>query len=276
MTTFQAVIYAISHAIGEFFPIGTRAHHTLIPYLVGWSPPMNGLLGVLNLGSLLAIATYFRHDWASMVSSFLQILLFRRKPMTLDERMPLFLGITTLPLLLTSTYLHERLQEVQWTPLTVSAIFAFAGIPLWFFDRSGRKNKGMFDWNWMDAALIGMIQAASILPGWDPLSAILIGALFLNYRRETAAKFAFFASAPLLMSQTLSQLKEVNFHGSSPTADLSWLSFGVAGVMSLSVGLLVIGGFMKHIQNKGLGQYIAYRWILAGGIWIFYWTRSFP
>jgi undecaprenyl-diphosphatase len=210
-----------------------------------------------------------------MISCFLQVIIFRKRPMTLDERLPIFMTISSLPILLASYYFHDRINDFQWSPLAVAGVFAAFGLPLAFADQVGRKIKGMFDWNWLDTALIGISQALAVVPGCDPLSGALLGAFLLNYRREPAAKYAYFISAPLLLSQMMTYLKEVNFHTSAPSSDLNWLSFGVALIVSFFVGLLAIGGFMKHVQQKGLGQYIAYRWLLATGVFITYWFKTY-
>lgn len=274
MTTFQAVVYATIHGISEFLPISSKAHHILIPYLVGWQQPAEPFVGALSLGSFLALLIYFRHDWASMISCFLQVLIYRKRPMTLDERLPLFLTVTTLPVVLASTYFGERVAQTEWTTLSVCAIFAVVGIPLWFFDSFNRKLKGMFDWKWLDAGAVGIVMATALIPGWDPLSGVLIGAFLLNYKREPALKYAYFSITPIILFKALTHLKGIHFHNAVPIPDVSWLSFCVAILVTTLVGLLSIGGFMKHVQQKGLGQYVIYRWILAAGIAGLYWVRT--
>ena len=274
MTTFQAVVYATIHGISEFLPISSKAHHILIPYLVGWQPPTEPFMGALALGSFLALMIYFRHDWASMISCFLQVIIYRKRPMTLDERLPLFLTITTVPAALASSYFGERISLTDWTPLIVCAVFAIVGIPLWFFDSFNRKLKGMFDWKWLDAAAVGIVMATALIPGWDPLSGLLIGAFLLNYKREPALKYAYFSMTPLIFAKAMTHLKAVSIHSPMPIPEVSWLSFIIAIVVTTLVGLLSIGGFMKHVQQRGLGQYIVYRWILAAGIGALYWVRT--
>lgn len=274
MTTFQALVYAIVNGVSEFLPISSKAHNILIPYLVGWQPPSGALLGALSLGSLLALLIYFRHDWASMISCFLQVIIFRKRPMTLDERLPLFLFVSTLPTILASYYFRNRIIDAEWSTLMIAGAFAAMGLPLWFLDHLNRKIKGMFDWKWGDAIIVGLTQALAFIPGWDPFSGILLGALFLNYKREPAVKYAYFAAAPMLIARTVSLLDGVSIGSSAPMFDLSWLSFAVALIVTLFVSLLAIGGFMKHVQQKGLGQYVIYRWILAGGVCAVYWLRT--
>ncbi len=272
MTTFQAVLYGVIEAIGEFLPIGAKANHTLIPYLLGWPQPEGIFLGALSLGGLLALLIYFRHDWASMLSCFLQVILFRKRPMTLDERLPLFLGMTTFPLICASSYFHEQISALEWSPAFIAAVLAAFSLPLWFFDHMSRKNKGMFDWKWLDAFTVGLIQATALFPGWDHMSALLTGCFFLNYKREPAVKYAYYAAIPILLAQTVSNLKNLSFQTSMAMPDVSWLSFAVALIVTFFVSLLVIGGFTKHIQSKGMGQYVVYRFLLAaitvGAFWM--------
>ncbi len=274
MTTFQAIIYSIIDGVSEFLPIGAKAHHILVPYLIGWQPPSDAFMGCLALGSSLALLIYFRHDWASMISCFLQVIIYRKRPMTLDERLPLFLGITLLPSTLVRYYSQDLTSLGDWSPLTVAAIFAGVGIPLWFFDNFSRKTKAMYDWKWSDAAIIGVFQATAVVPGWEPLSSAILAASLLNYKREPALKYAYFCAFPVLIARAISYMKGVQFHSPAPLPDVSWLSFSVAILVTLLVGLLSIGGFMKHVQQRGIGQYVVYRWILALGVCALYWVRN--
>ena len=274
MTTFQAIIYALVHAVTELCPLSLSAHQILVPYVFDWQPAMGALLGVFELGCLLALLVYFRHDWASMISSLLQVILFRKRPMTLDERIPIFIGITTIPMMFLSYYLREQTSEVTWTPLLVSLISAVIGLGLWSFDFFGRKFKSMVDWKWLDALVVGLIQATAVIPGWDPFTGILIGALFLNYKRESAVKYTYFAIVPILAVQTFAHLKELSFHSALPMPDLSWLSFGTGLIVSFFTGLLTIEVFMKHIQRKGFGVFVAYRWLFSLAVCGLYWYRN--
>ncbi len=274
MSTFQAVIYSVINGISQFIPISASAHQILVPDLMDW-PQFNGIFwGGLTLGSALALLIYFRHDWASMISCLLQVIIFRKKPMTLDERIPLFLMITTLPIGVTSYYFDEQISQFAWTPLNVSVILAGVGVPLWFFDSFSRKTKNIFDLKWIDASIIGIFQATAICPGWDPLTSVLLATAFLNYKREPALKYAYFSLTPILFAKSFLYLKGFNIHLSSPMNNISWLSFLIGFLISLLIGLLSIGGFMKHVQQKGLSRYIIYRWTLAFSVYIVHWIRN--
>jgi undecaprenyl-diphosphatase len=273
MSTFQAIVYGILHGFTEFLPISTKAHNLLVPYAVGWPEPTGALGGALSLGALLALLVYFRHDWASIISSFLKVIIYRKKPMTLDEHLPLFLAITSLPAAGVWYYFHEQLIQAEWSPIIVAGLLAAFSVPLFMAENFSRKNKGMFDWTWLDALIMGVAQLASFVPGCGRMCAILPVALIRNFNREAAAKYAFFSSMPYLVGSTAYWLHGLDLHAAQPMPDLSWLSFIMAIVVTLFFGLLAIGGFMKHIQTRGFGHYVVYRLILAAAAGGIFWFR---
>ncbi|MFZ9596560.1 MAG: undecaprenyl-diphosphate phosphatase [Bdellovibrionia bacterium] len=274
MTTFQAIVLAIIHGISEFLPINSKAHQVLLPLVVGWQQPTGSQLACFSLGGLLALLIYFRHDWASMISSLLQVILYRKRPKTVDERLPLFLVASTLPLLLATPYFRSWVRDLDWSPLRITTLLVALSAPLWFFDYWSRKIKNIYDWNWIDAIFVGIIQCSAILPGVDLFSVTLIGIFLRNYQREAAVKYAYFAALPMLIYRVSTEFKEISFSAPAPAPEMSWLSFGTATVVSLFVGLLAIGGFTKHVQNKGMGQYFFYRIFIGAGIFGLYWVRG--
>lgn len=274
MTTFQAVVHSILHGFAEFLPISASAHHSLIAYVLGWPAPEGAALGALALGAALSLLIYFRHDWASMISSFLQILIFRKRPMTLDERLPLFLTISTLPVVAAWYYLREPVLAHLSEPMWIAVSLAAFGIPLWLADTMSRRNKGMFDWNWLDALFVGITQTLTIVPGAGRATGAMIGALGRNYRREAAVKYAFFASAPLIGGSCFLHLRELDFGAAQPMEGMTWLTFAVTVVVTTLSGLLAIGGFMKAIDRKGFGQTAVYRLAVGVAMAAFVWARS--
>jgi undecaprenyl-diphosphatase len=274
MTTFQAIVFGIIHGLTEFFPVSSSAHAILVPYVLNWPEPTEALSGALALGALLALLIHFRHDWASIISCFLQVVIFRKKPMTLDERLPIFLAITSAPLAIVWYYFHEKLAEISWSPLTVALTLVAFGVPLWLSESMSRKNKNMFDWNWLDALLVGLAQAFTVIPGCGRMAAQLPGAYSRNYSREAAVKYCFYATAPVLLATAIASLRHLDFHAGRPAPDMTWMTFCVAALVTLFSGLLAIGGLMRHIQRKGMGQYVTYRVVVGIAVAIFYWIRS--
>lgn len=274
MTTFQAIIYGLIHGLSELLPIGRTAHEVIVSYLFHWQPAGNTLTGAFSLGTLFSILVYFRHDWASILSCFLQVCIFRKRPMTLDERLPIFLTITTLPVALSTYYLVPLISQLEWTPFHVGIALTAFSIPLWLADSTSRKNKGMFDWNWIDALTVGLTQALALLPGGGEMTGLILGALLRNYHLEAGAKYAFLAITPILASHAWTDLRGFSIHSATPTVGVTWLTFNLSLIITFFAGLLAIGGFMRQIQKKTLKPYLFYRWFLAGTLALVYWIRN--
>ena len=122
MVLFQALVVAFFFGVTAFLPVAPEAHPLLLAYATGWGEPSPDLLAALALGAFLALLFSFRHDWASIVSSCLRMLFFRKRPRTLDEYMPLFLIVSSIPyavarVYLTPEFLGPWISDIRWVLL---------------------------------------------------------------------------------------------------------------------------------------------------------------
>lgn len=274
ISTFQAIVYAVIHSLCEILPIGGKAGTLLVPEILGWSAPPLELRAAIGLGICLAIFFFFIHDWASLTSSFIQVILFRKKPMTLDERMPVFAIVAVLPTLAAWFYLREPIEAFFQDPMRVAISVLLFGLPLWFIDSYSKKNRGMFDWTYTDALVVGFVQAFMIIPGSGRTTTSLTGALGRNYHREAALKFTFFTGFPIFIASTVMLFQEAGIHFSSfkhaLTPEVSWITFAVAAVIGLLVTFLALGALMKNSRGKSLRAYLGYRVVLCAAFFIAY------
>ena len=264
MTTFQGILYSALHALTEIFPLGSAAIQSLVSQFTGWPRPPLALQGVMTSAIALSIALYFIHDWLSMTSSFIQVFIERKKPMTMDERMPFFLILTTTPVALVWFNFHEEIEaHLDSSPIVISMTLIAFGIMLGIADHLSRKNKNMYDWNIIDSLAIGVSQLALFIPGCGRSAATITGGLFRNYSREASAKYSMFASLPILLATARSQLHGFPLAGEFPISETSWLTLGTVFVVSLGTSLLAVGALVKQIQKNGMSQYIWLRILLG-------------
>jgi undecaprenyl-diphosphatase len=205
-------------------------------------------------------------------------LIYRKKPMTPDERMPLFLALASLPIGVAWYYLHEDIAtRMDSSPLVVAASLAVFGVVMWFSDSMSRKNKNMYDWNARDSLIVGVAGIASFVPGCGRQAAMMTGSLFRNFSREASAKFALFAALPALVGSAAVRLRDLHFGTPFPVTEmpeLSWMSFYVALIVAFLSSLLAVSAFMKHIARGGMGQYAAWRVLVGAAIIGLYFYRG--
>ena len=271
---FQAVVLSILSGVSEFLPIGSTGHMQLVPWALGWEAPPAALRGGFYAATAAALFIHLRHDWASVISGGLRVVLLRKKPMTLDERLLGFLFLSTLPFALGILYFREVIESFDWRPELVGCALAAMVVPMLLGERVARRNKGMFDWNWFDALLIGFWQALALIPGVGLLAPALSGALLRSFQREAASKYVCYAMTPVLTLLATLELKGVDFRSASPASDLSWLTFWVALVVAFFAALLTLNAFTQQSARRTLGGFAVYRLLFGLGIAAYAWWKT--
>jgi undecaprenyl-diphosphatase len=188
--------------------------------------------------------------------------------MTLDERMPLFIVLSTLPLAGVFAYLSQSGFELPRHPLLIASMLIFFCVPLFVSERWSKRTKKMFDWNWLDALLIGIAQLGALIPGAGATVTAFSMASFRNYNREAAIKYVLMSLLPFLGAQVL--LKQ-GLAGAN--AETSTLTLCVSFLVAFIAGLLAIGALMKNASRTGYNGFLVYRVLLAVAVIITYFVH---
>jgi len=107
-----------------------------------------------------------------------------------------------------------------------------------------------------DAVIVGIAQIGALIPGVSRSGSTLTAALFLNFKREEAARFSFLLGLPAI---ALAGLKElwVLFHANIPFEAWSILIFGL--VVANCSAYCAIWGLMKFLEKFSTWSFIIYR-----------------
>ncbi len=274
LPAFQAFVMAVLSGISNILPLSASAHRWAIPYLLEWQMPSAEFHAWLSFGSLLALLVFFRHDWASILSSFLRVLIFWKRPSTIDERIPFFIALSALPPLGIGILLKDQLAEGNLHPLWMAGSLIVFGIPLQMASGMNRKLKNLFNWNWIDSLIIGICQSLLLIPGAGRQEGALSAVFLRNYIGEASMKLVGLTFAPILIYESLPAFRHFSFSAAEAGPDFSWLSLGVAFVAAFFSSLIALGALNKNLLERGMGGYIVYRWILALGIVATYFIRG--
>ena len=264
MTLFQALIHSVICAFSNILPVGEGAHRELLPFLLGWPTATPAVKAAISVGSACGAFFYFWHDWASMLSSVAQVVVFRRRPRTMDERMPLFVLIATLPVIAGWFYLEPLIPSTWNGPLPTLAYLAGGSLLLTWLEGYSRKNRQIYDWNFKDSALAGIGQLAFLFAGLGRSWGALTVAFMRNHSRESAGKYAIYLSAPVLFAFALRDIQDIQF--GQPLADgdgTSWLIFGCCAGISLLVSLFAVNALNRSSKKEGFAAWNRYRWLVC-------------
>lgn len=114
--------------------------------------------------------------------------------------------------------------------------------------------------NFLDALIIGIMQAIAIIPGISRSGATISGALFRKLERGFAARFSFLLSIPAILGALILQVKDLVKSGAADTAGES---IGAAAVAAGTVTAAIVGFFavklmLKIIREKSLYGFAIY------------------
>ena len=259
MEYLKLIFYGLIQGVTEFIPVSSTAHLKVISSLFGIDDPGASLSATIQLGSVFAIAWYFRNDIFNFKSQsskkFLQYLL--------HERLLRSIFIGTIPIVLLGgsiklfvPYFFDNVLRSNLSIALVSLLMAFF---MYIADSSKRGSINIKNHNYLDSFLIGFFQAFAIFPGVSRSGVTISSALIFGWERGDAAKFSFLLGMPAISLAAI-----VEFISSfNDFFSLGFLPILVGLSTTFLTSLLAIDFLLKYFSSNGLKIFIIYRVIFG-------------
>ena len=255
--SYQAILLAILQGLTEFLPISSSAHLVIPSLVLGW--PDQGLAFdvAVHVGTLSAVLLYYRRDLARMAASWFKSL--AGAPADEDSRLVWYLALATLPAVavgfLAGDYIESGLRNL---PVIATTTLVF-GLLLGVADRRARQAVSGTPVTLGVALLIGLAQGISPIPGVSRSGITMTAALLLGMDRQSAARFSFLLSIPVIAGA--GTLKVFELLSAGVPAD--WLLLGLGAAVSGVMAYLCIDLFLRLLDRLGLMPFVYYRVVLA-------------
>ena len=253
MTDIQAAVLGVLQGAGEFLPISSSAHLALAPHLFGWEYQGLAYDVMLHLGTLLAVLIYFAKDWLKIFRDA-----FTRAPGP-EGRLLWLLVLATVPAGLAGVLLNEAAETVFRSPVWIAFNLVFFSAVIWLADRKPAQLLSEDAFTVRHALLIGLAQCLALMPGASRSGMTIMAALFLGYRRDSAARLSFLLSTPVIMGAALLEARKI-----SPGQVDAAFAVGLAA--SFVSGLAFIGLLMSWVRSRTLAPFLVYRVALGAAI----------
>ena len=166
---------------------------------------------------------------------------------------------------------EEAIENVVRSNYVVIAIaLAVMGIIIYLADKFSKETKTIKKMTLKDAILVGCSQVFALIPGFSRSGTTIAAGRVLGLDRESAAKFSFFLSAPVVLGAVCLQLiKGTTF--SVIAANLGTFILGI--LVSFVIGLLCIKYLLKYLQKHNFKIFMIYRVVLAAVVLIYIFVR---
>jgi len=272
MPLYQAVVLAIVQGLTEFLPISSTAHLWLVPWLLKWNDPGLTFDVALHAGTLVAVLAYFWSYWVEMIvlgfglgggSSAPGVNVAShsaREDLRQNPRLLWYLAIATVPGALAGYRFERAADEQLRSPLVVGTALIVIGLFMWAGDRLRNRERDLGHVGLVDSILVGVAQALAVIPGVSRSGVTMTAGLFRKMKRETAARFSFLLSTPLIAGACLKKGLEIRHQGMPHNMHLPFLC-GV--IVSALVGYLVIAVLIRYLERRTFKVFVIYRLALG-------------
>lgn len=258
----QIGFLGLLQGFSELLPISSTAHMRIVPELLGWVDPGSAFSAVMQMAALAAVLSYFAKDVRALVTGSTQAL--RQKDYQSPAlRMALGIVLATVPIGIAGILLSPLLNACT-SPLRGLHVIALACIVmaalLAISERSCTHVRRVEQMRLRDALLVGLAQVGALVPGVSRSGSTLTGALFLNFRREDAARFSFLLGLPAI---ALAGLKElwVLLHAHIPLE--AWQHLAVGLLVGSIAAFAAIWALMRFLEKFSTWLFVAYRALLG-------------
>ena len=271
MPLYQAIVLAIIQGLTEFLPVSSTAHLTLFPWFLGWKDPGLTFDVALHAGTLVAVLVYFWRLWVDMLLAAAGR--GKGSAAEIEEKRRLFwyLVIGTIPGGIAGYLLERRAEDEFRTPLVIAVAMIVVALLMWAGERFSRRAESLGQVTFLDSIVVGVAQAFAVIPGVSRSGITMTAGLFRGMTRETAARFSFLLSTPLIAGGALKKGLEVRHEGLPPDMRLP---FALGIVVSGLVGYAVIAWLIRYLERRTFKVFIFYRLVL--GLVVLAWGLRHP
>lgn len=254
----KVAVLGVVQGLTELLPISSTAHMRIVPALLGWQDPGSAFSAAMQLAAVAAVISYFWSDVHALAFGSVRAAI-RRDFGDWNFRFSMWIVLGTLPIVAAGILLApilnacgsplRSLTVIGVSCIVMSALLALAEI-------YSRHKRTLHYATLRDALIIGLAQVGALVPGISRSGSTLTAALFLDFRREEAARFAFLLGLPAITAAGVKELWELH-EVSLDAQGWSILLFGLV-IASISA-FAAIWGLLRILERFSAWPFVVYR-----------------
>ncbi len=267
MSILEAIIFGIVQGVTEFLPISSSAHIVITEHLLGYHFPGFAFEIFLHLASVLAVILYFYKDILMILTGFFRFFSDQSTENKIHFYFTMYILVATFITGVLGVILQDLFSDSMKSPTVIAIALTMTGMFLIFIERvhkiGTRQEKDM---KWTDSILVGLGQAISVFPGISRSGSTLVTALWIGLDRETAVKYSFMLSIPVILGSSVLALDDVS---SDMFSSIGTFPLIVAFIVTFIFSLIGIKWLIEFLKKSKLVYFAIYCFGLALLVYLF-------
>jgi undecaprenyl-diphosphatase len=253
VTIIEALILAIIQGLTEWLPVSSSGHLVIAQQFLGLNPPLIFDL-LLHIGTLVVVIMAFRKDILNILKT-----LAKRDYSSTEGKLAFFIVVGSVPIAIVGVLFRENIEQLFSNILAVGIALLINGGVLFFSEkRKGNKKMGT-----LDSILIGIAQAAALIPGLSRSGLTVSTGLLNKIDKQTAFRYSFLLSIPAILGATLFEFKDI------ATINIELTSIVLETVLSMIVGSVSLKMLHRIVMSERFHLFAYYCTIVGGAIIIY-------
>jgi len=149
--------------------------------------------------------------------------------------------------------LDKFVEDALTKPLIIAIALIVMGIILYIVDKKSKSDIKFEEMSFKQTFLIGLSQCLAFIPGVSRSGITMTTARMMKIERESAAKYSFLLSTPIVFAATVLKFKDFVFS----------IPFFIGILASFIVGIFVIKFLLKYLQKGSFKIFSIYRMIFG-------------
>ena len=288
MTTFDAIFMGLIQGLTEFIPVSSSGHLTMAKFFLPIHDVDLTYIVLLHFGTVISIFAALYDDIWKLLRDF-----FKGEKYALYFALLILISMIPAGIVgflfedMLDTLFCEKGLMIGKIPLEPYRLVGLAFIACAYFVLTPADNilkkrnasspeekeeaekglKALEDMTWKEALLIGLAQAAAVVPGLSRSGSTIYAGLLCKLKSEAAARFSFLMSIPIILGAVAKDFLSsefrarlaVSFHSGDGTL---WVQ--LVGVLVAAVsGYLAIKLLLKMVNKYNFHPFVVYLWIIG-------------
>ena len=231
MNLLQSILLGVLQGVTEFLPVSSSGHLAILQHLFNINTETGVLFNtLLHLGTLIAVCIVYWENFSKLVAALFQmiadiflnlrILITNRGKTKKEPYLPLIdsaykklvllIIVTSIPTAIIGLVIDSFIGNAMSSLFVPGVCLVITAIILLISDGAPPGKKKVKRTGYGDAAIIGVAQGLSEMPGISRSGATITACLLLGFERSFAVKYSFLASIPAILGANLLQLRHMD------------------------------------------------------------------